>query len=71
MLRIDFTQGDGNKDEKITGCSICGRLGVRVKTMSSDTVAYEHIITYDPSLRRDRQRIVDGCYRQKTRIYKD
>lgn len=67
-VKIDFTDGDKMDGDVISICTICGRKGVRVPSMSSDTTEFEHILVYDPEKSRDRWFIRDGCFRQKRRF---
>lgn len=70
FLKVDFRDGDGNEDENVVACTICGEKGVRVKTMSDDTTAFEHVILYERNVKRDRMKVVSGCFRQRSRRYK-
>ena len=69
IVKVDFTDGDKMEGSEISICPIWRRRGVRIKSMSLDTLSYEHVIVYSPLLGRSRLEIVDGCFRQKTRGY--
>ena len=70
IVKVDFTDGDVIEGAEIKGCPICGRKGVRVKSMHSDTVMFEHVIIWDKDKKRSRLSIIDGCFRQANRVYK-